>query len=116
MPDPGPFITRWAASSAHERANYALFLSELCDLLEVLRPQPAVADDRDNAFVFERAVTFTEGRSGRIDLYKRGCFVLEAKQASTRNTKGWSDAMLRARAQAESTSGPCLRMNRRCRS
>ena len=101
MTDAGPFITRWSASSAHERANYALFLSELCDLLGVPRPNPAVAEDRDNAFVFERAVTFAEGRSGRIDLYKRGCFVLEAKQASTRGTKGWSDSMLRARAQAE---------------
>ncbi len=101
MNDAGPFITRWSASSAHERANYALFLSELCDLLGVPRPNPAVADDRDNAYVFERAVTFAEGRPGRIDFYKRGCFVLEAKQASTRGTKGWSDAMLRARAQAE---------------
>jgi hypothetical protein len=101
MPDAGPFITRWSASQAHERANYALFLSELCDLLELPRPNPAVADDCDNAYVFERAVTFAEGRAGRIDLYKRGCFVLEAKQASTRGTKGWSDAMLRARAQAE---------------
>ncbi len=60
---------------------------------------------------------------GRIDLYKRGCFVLEAKQGSqqpveeefelaakpaklkkgtaVRGTKGWDDAMLKARGQAE---------------
>ena len=34
------FITRWAAASASERANSQLFLSELCDVLEVPRPEP----------------------------------------------------------------------------
>ncbi len=29
-----PFITRWTASAAAERANYQLFLSELCDALD----------------------------------------------------------------------------------
>lgn len=42
MPDPvDHFITRWESSGAAERANYALFLSELCDLLDVPRPDPA---------------------------------------------------------------------------
>jgi hypothetical protein len=82
------FIARWKESAAAERANYQLFLSELCDVLEVERPQPAQADDAQNAYVFERAVTFDNGddttSTGRIDLYKRGCFVLEAKQGSER--------------------------------
>src|SRR5918911_846698 len=51
-------------------------------------PAPTVPDDEHNAYVFERAVTFTNGdgstSTGRIDLYKRGCFVLEAKQGSDR--------------------------------
>jgi hypothetical protein len=34
------FIRRWEASGAAERANYALFLSELCDLLSGPRPEP----------------------------------------------------------------------------
>nr|MBA2733563.1 class I SAM-dependent DNA methyltransferase [Acidobacteriota bacterium] len=80
------FITRWKESAAAERANYQLFLSELCDVLEVTRPQPARGDDEQNAYVFERTVTFHNGDGstsiGRIDLYKRGCFVLEAKQGS----------------------------------
>ncbi|MDF1580256.1 MAG: hypothetical protein P1P74_05675 [Desulfuromonadales bacterium] len=80
------FIHRWAASGAAERANYQLFLSELCDLLEVPRPDPTRPDDRDNNYVFERSVTFRHGTgltsNGRIDLYKHGCFVLEAKQGS----------------------------------
>jgi len=39
-----PFITRWKASGAAERANYQLFLSELCDVLDVPRPNPATPD------------------------------------------------------------------------
>jgi len=37
------FITRWRNSGGAERANYALFLSELCDLLGVPRPDAAIA-------------------------------------------------------------------------
>jgi hypothetical protein len=35
------FIARWQASGAAERANYQLFLSELCDMLDAPRPDPA---------------------------------------------------------------------------
>jgi hypothetical protein len=67
-------------------SGFQLFLSELCDVLGVARPGPTRADDRDNAYVFERAVRFDGGdgihSTGRIDLYRRGCFVLEAKQGS----------------------------------
>jgi hypothetical protein len=81
------FIARWKDSGAAERANYQLFLSELCDVLEVERPTPSIAgDDERNAYVFERSVTFDNGdgstSKGRIDLYKCACFVLEAKQGS----------------------------------
>ena len=34
------FLQRWSTSGAAERANYRLFLSELCDVLGVPRPQP----------------------------------------------------------------------------
>lgn len=80
------FIARWAdGDGGQERANYALFLSELCDLLEVPRPDQASRDATTNAYAFERAVTFRlpdgSKSQGRIDLYKRECFVLEAKQS-----------------------------------
>lgn len=52
------FINRWSQAEAAERANYVLFLSELCDLLGVPRPDPAGPDTEQNAYVFERAVTF----------------------------------------------------------
>ena len=126
-PEVKAFIERWAASGAAERANYTLFLSELCDLLGVPRPDPQAPDDRDNAYVFERSVPLVhdEGKvtTGRIDLYKRGCFVLEAKQGANlvaeestlfpglaapnrrghglRGTRAWDDAMQRAKNQAE---------------
>ena len=53
-------------------------------MLAVLRPEPTVPEDEKNAYVFEKQVVFQNPdgtRSyGRIDLYKRGCFVLETKQ------------------------------------
>ena len=90
MPTQSPaqeFIDRWSHSEASERANYTLFLSELCDLLELPHPDPSTADDSKNSYVFERNVPLLheDGRTttGRIDLYKQGCFVLEAKQGSS---------------------------------
>jgi hypothetical protein len=51
------FVARWQGQEGgQERANYALFLSELCDVLGVSRPEPAAASTEDNDYVFERAV------------------------------------------------------------
>ncbi len=80
------FISRWQGQEGgQERANYQLFLSELCDILGVERPDPAGATHENNDYVFERVVRepLNDGSTSarRIDLYKRGCFVLEAKQS-----------------------------------
>ena len=85
-PDIEAFLARWGeGDGGQERANYALFLAELCDVLDVPRPDQASHDAATNAYAFERAVTFREPDGstarGRIDLYKRGSFVLEAKQS-----------------------------------
>jgi len=82
----GHFIARWQQSSAAERANYAIFLSELCDYLDLPRPEPSQADERANSYVIDKAV-YLQNLDGSttpnyIDLYKRACFVLEAKQGS----------------------------------
>ncbi len=124
------FIARWAASSGAERANYQLFLAELCDLLGVPRPNPSVADEAANTYVFDKAVTFRAAdgstSTGYIDLYRKGAFVCETKQSverpakdplsvadpaapkprrkagtSVRGTGGWDDSMIAARGQAE---------------
>lgn len=121
------FIARWQdREGGQERANYAMFLPELCALLDVAPPEPAGASSEANNYVFERVVKET-GRDGavsnkRIDLYKRDCFILEAKQsrfagakkladapassdARTRGRRGadrsWDVLMMNARRQAE---------------
>jgi len=126
------FIDRWAKSGANERANYQLFLSELCDVIGAERPTGSSASDALNDYVFERAVAIPKRdgstRSGRIDLYKKDCFVLEAKQGveakqkptdpaefaamtnsptqtrtghGVRGTAAWAQSMLAAKGQAE---------------
>jgi hypothetical protein len=100
------FIARWCVADGTELANYQLFIHELAMLLGVQPPQPSREDTRDNAYVFERRVTLARGdgssSEGRIDCYKRGAFVLEAKKLRAGvQTKGFDDALLRARAQAE---------------
>jgi len=80
------FVRRWQSSGAAERANYVLFLAQRCDVLAVAEPNPTADDPEKNSYVFERDVKFDQGEGtttpGRIDLYRRGCFVLEAKQGS----------------------------------
>lgn len=124
------FIERWKNSGGSERANYQLFLAELCDLLGTPRPEPAKPANIENAYVFERGIRFTDGegetKTNYLDLYKRGCFVCETKQGveqaggqdllsatsgdladytskghGKRGTGGWDKVMKRARSQGE---------------
>jgi hypothetical protein len=121
------FISRWKASGASERANYQLFLTELCELLGVEKPRPASDKVHEAVYTFERPVQFDDGEGRKttnfIDLYKQNCFVLEAKQGSdkaaisehellggdkiklksgtaTRDTRAWEREMKRAKEQA----------------
>jgi hypothetical protein len=98
------FITRWAgaqATAATELATAQSFVTELCDLLGVPKPHPTA----DQSYQFERPVTFTHAdgstSQGRIDCYRRGCFVLEAKKLKHTAPAKFDAALLRARAQAE---------------
>ena len=98
------FLERWAAATGTERANYQLFLTELCTLLGLPQPDPAREDHQDNAYCFERRVVFQHGDGtasvGFIDLYRRACFVLECKQTGLGlDSSGWDKAMLRAHGQ-----------------
>lgn len=82
------FIDRWSPSGGSERSNYQLFLTELCELLEVPRPDPAASQNAENAYVFERAVPLDNRdgttTTGFIDLYRRAHFVCETKQGVER--------------------------------
>ncbi len=82
------FIARWGPSGGGERSNYQMFLTELCTLIGAPIPEPAVQIESQNKYVFERTVPARriDGKTttNYIDLYKRGCFVLEAKQSAKR--------------------------------
>ncbi|MHB9001112.1 MAG: class I SAM-dependent DNA methyltransferase [Thermoanaerobaculia bacterium] len=108
------FIAKWRPSGASERANKDAFLLDLCAALDVEKPNPKTGDvDRDD-YVFEReAVLLHDGGRqtlGFIDLYKKGFFILEAKQGShegskkiataRRGTPSWNAAMQEAFGQA----------------
>jgi hypothetical protein len=100
------FLARWRAAGGSERANYQLFIADLCQLLDVDKPLPANEDTRDNPYVFERRVIFHHGdgstSNGFIDCYKRGSFIGEAKKIRAGSeTRQFDDALLRARGQAE---------------
>ncbi|CAN7500152.1 class I SAM-dependent DNA methyltransferase [Rhizobium sp. LjRoot30] len=118
-------------SGGSELANYQLFIIGLCDALGVPRPDMAQERTELNDYVFERRVDFKHldgtRTAGRIDCYKRGCFILEAKQSRKRvllhasagrtqatssfqskrdihaahRVRGWDQVMLAARKQAE---------------
>lgn len=99
------FIARWQDVTASELATAQSFVIDLCRLLEL--PEPHHAQD----YMFERPVSFRHGDGsaspGRIDCYRRGCFVLEAKKlkassgvgagatAPGATTRGFDDALLR---------------------
>lgn len=96
------FIERWQGVTASELATAQSFVIEFCELLDVSKPHPTAEQD----YMFERPVTFLNGdgsnRAGRIDCYRRGHFVLEAKKLkSGTHTKGFDDGLLRARSQGE---------------
>ena len=126
------FIQRWKPSGGSEMGNFQLFATELTELLGVERPKPVTSDGENNHYRFERPVTSIhtgQQKRGRIDLYRRGCFVLEAKQGfeseaagredqlanltgkqnnksqtghGMRGSAKWDDTMLKARNQADS--------------
>jgi hypothetical protein len=100
------FITRWKSADGSERANYQLFLTELCALLDLPHPHVSSSTAADNHYVFERHVTFNNPdgtqNSGFIDLYRRDSFVCEAKQTGkVLGSQAWDAAMIRAFNQAQ---------------
>jgi hypothetical protein len=81
----GAFISKWrGVTGGAERANYGLFLTEFCTALGLPTPNPSAKGTLGD-YVFEGPVDALSGKGrkskNRIDLYKRGCFILEAKQS-----------------------------------
>lgn len=89
---PAAFVERWAGlEGGQERSNYSMFLRELSEVIGAPIPDPASASHEFNDYVFERVVERKrpDGTTerGRIDLYKRNCFILEAKQSRQKGAK-----------------------------
>lgn len=129
------FVAHWRETGGSELANTQSFINGLCRLIGVEPPHGSRTDDAQNDYVFERRVFQDNGDGsvsfGRIDCYKRGAFILEAKQGSEadraaaergeddldlfgqtasarlkrgtarRGTPGWAKAMVQAKGQAE---------------
>ena len=110
-------MRRWTGQEGGaERANYALFLADFCDALGLPRPDPAGATTEHNDYVLERFVRRPDGSNGRIDLYKRDCFVLEAKQSRQKAGDKYIDAgpqldLLKAGHEPEKLGRPPSRRN-----
>jgi len=122
-------IQEVSASGGAETANTQIFIERLTKALNLPTPDFAGEQNEFNNYTFERRVDFKfpDGSTsiGRIDCYKRDCFVLEAKQSSKRKrdprqldmlgedakqkklgtskrgTGGWDKSMRAARKQAE---------------
>ena len=77
-------LKKWLGTEGGaERANYQMFLTELCQALGLPTPDPkgsGLGDYQFEAPVKSEAALGRKG-TGRIDLYKRNCFILEAKQS-----------------------------------
>lgn len=82
---------RWAHAEPAERSNAQLYLTELAEALEVERPKPSGA-----GYEFEypvRVVTRDGTETVKFaDLFKDGCFILEAKDE---DAGGSTDLLLR---------------------
>ena len=125
-------IAEAQASGGAERANYQLFVLGLCEALDLQKPAMAMEENERNDYVFERRIDFKHPDGNRtpgwIDCYRRGAFILEAKQSAKREAsrqnasqltllpedasqrklgharrggRGWDQVMLEARRQAE---------------
>ena len=127
-PDPDAFIEYWAKAEASERANAQPFLIALADLLGVLHPTHSHTTGYSFEFPVYIPTLPASHPPSRIDLYRRGHFVLEAKQFTAqqpeqteltlaavavgaakpkkgtgpvRGSGAWDEAMIRAHGQAE---------------
>ena len=87
--EPGDFIAKWfGKKGGAERANFHQFVNDFCNALAL--PVPDAAEGGVlGEYQFEGPVPGGSFRSlkasGFIDLYKQGCFILEAKQSYLRD-------------------------------
>lgn len=118
------FIERWGTAGGAEQANFQPFMVELCAALDLPAPEPAAGGSGTYRFEMQVWQPSDDGatkRLGRIDLYHRAHFIMEAKQghqaprqarlfeakteaerrANVRHSPGWQRYMQAAKGQAE---------------
>ena len=89
MVDVGEFIKKWSPSGGNERVNAIPFLNDLCDVIGVDKPKPAEQSSKNDDYRFERYVkskVIVGEKQNRIDFYRKGSFILEAKQGIHANS------------------------------
>ncbi|MBF0307666.1 MAG: hypothetical protein HQL41_18740 [Alphaproteobacteria bacterium] len=74
---PERFIAKWQGSTRTERSAAQEHFLDLCDLLDVKKPQEE--DKHGTFFTFEKNVLKLDGRPGRADVWRKGCFAWEYK-------------------------------------
>lgn len=121
LPPLEEFIYKWQKSGGYESGASQMFITELCVLLGVPKPDSPRPELADNTYVFEMAVERIgpTGRKSiaRIDLWLKGRFIWESKQGvnpsdpdneeprrsghGTRGTADHDTALFKARIQAQ---------------
>jgi hypothetical protein len=79
------FINKWSGlAGGAEKANFGPFIYDLVRALELPEPEPAEGG-KLGSYQFEAPIPNASFRNpqnkGSADLYKRGCFIMEAKQS-----------------------------------
>nr|MBA3577553.1 class I SAM-dependent DNA methyltransferase [Sphingomonas sp.] len=82
----GEFIKKWDGTpGGAEKKNFPIFINQLCELLGVDPPNDPAAAGVLGAYEYEAPVPKGSIRSldssGRVDLYRRAHFIMEAKQS-----------------------------------
>ena len=83
---PVEFITKWKVAQGREDSNSNPFLNDLCHALNLPSPGPWTGDFLSSGYIYEAPVNVTDAdgthSTKKIDLYRRDCFILEAKQGT----------------------------------
>lgn len=88
------FVEKWQGKTGSEEANFQPFFGELCAALGV--EPPGLKTDGDDDYCYEKPVKMVlpsgRAKTGKIDVFKKGCFLLEAKMAGESQNKRGTNA------------------------
>jgi hypothetical protein len=96
---PEEFIKKWRAVTVSEIAASQSHFNDLCALID--EPKPLDVDPTGERYAFEKHLFKLDGRPGRADVWKKGCFAWEYKRvgrykslaAAYGQLKEYSDAL-----------------------